>query len=243
VDGAGYQVAELAGGKLEELGQVAWVATLINGLKILKIQVTVENLFLFCLWVDTKRPKCSMGSNYRPYRHYITTFCDTLSRLLKITTTSDHPTIRSLLFPMLRCRGESWRTGSWFDVNPDRHKMHRIKRINCTSQISIMFHWFSTIQHQPIPPKFCFFFFFKESLPKQVFLLCPWSFITLGGLGGLHFDASWIDTAKSEHVLSQLADSFCTVHNYSPPTTSSRNERTHCSHKTKLCSLQDATDV
>lgn len=31
MDGAGYQVAELAGGKLEELGQVAWVATLING--------------------------------------------------------------------------------------------------------------------------------------------------------------------------------------------------------------------
>ena len=56
------QVAELAGGKLEELGQVAWVATLI-GLKLLTIQVhkqtattnlsqTYSILFLFCLWVD-----------------------------------------------------------------------------------------------------------------------------------------------------------------------------------------------
>ena len=35
------QVAELAGGKLEELGQVAWVATLI-GLKLLTIQVNKQ---------------------------------------------------------------------------------------------------------------------------------------------------------------------------------------------------------
>ena len=241
MDGAGYQVAELAGGKLEELGQVAWVATLINGLKILKIQVTVANLFLFCLWVDNDQNvqwDPTIGPIGTKLLLFVILWVDCWRSQRPVTIPLSAP---YFFLPMLRCqRGESLRTGSWFDV---RWILTATRCTGLKGSIAPDFHWFSTIQHQPIPPKFCVLSFLRSRCRSRCFFCALGHSSLWEDWGGLHFDASWIDTAKSEHVLSQLADSLCTVHNYSPPTTSSRNERTHCSHKTKLCSLQDATDV
>ena len=167
MDGAGYQVAELAGGKLEELGQVAWVATLINGLKILKILVTVANLFLFCLWVDNDQNvqwDPTIGPIGTKLLLFVILWVDCWRSQRPVTIPLSAP---YFFLPMLRCqRGESLRTGSWFDV---RWILTATRCTGLKGSIAPDFHWFSTIQHQPIPPKFCVLSFLRSRCRSRCF--------------------------------------------------------------------------